>query len=113
MEGHSSWRDARVVMRSAFDCGDGDGDGDGDGSALMRGPAMMTAIATMTTSPSSDLRLDQPLQHPKAALEPPIPFTHPLGEHPNPGRSGRVTNVTGQRGEAQSSFPAAPWCGAR
>ncbi len=53
--------------------------------------------------PPSDLRLDQPLQHPEAALEPRIPFTHHLGE-PAPltqGRSGRVNHVTGPRGEAQ------------
>lgn len=52
---------------------------------------------------SGDLRLDQPLQPPPAPLEPRLRPTRRVGDHlrSDPGRPGRVTNVTGQRGEPQ------------
>lgn len=57
--------------------------------------------------PTGHLRLDQPLQHPPAALQPQLPPTHRVGE-PVPstrGRTGRVTNVTGQPGDAHCMGP--------
>ena len=58
--------------------------------------------------PAGDLRLDQPLQPPAAPLEPRLPPARRMGEQlpSSPGRPGRVTNVTGQRGDAQSTRPS-------
>ena len=59
--------------------------------------------ATRAERPPGDLRLDQPLQLTPPALHPRLHRTHHLGAAiPSPkANQGRVTNVTGQRGEAQ------------
>ncbi len=72
-------------------------------SSLKREVVHRYRFADASRRPPGDLRLDQPLQPPPAALEPRLPAAHRVGTAipSSPGRPGRVTNVTGQRGEAQ------------
>jgi transposase InsO family protein len=57
-------------------------------------------------STAGHLCLDRPLQHPQAALQPRLPFTQQLRSRSHPsGQPGRVNQVTGKRGEAQTPTP--------
>lgn len=71
--------------------------------SLKRETRRQVPIRDTLRRPQSDLRLVQPVQPPATPLSARLPATHRVGNpvrSPN-GRSGRVTQVTGQRGQAQ------------